>query len=536
MKVSFVSVGILLLMGFPYTRSTFDHRDRDFANSFELSRVADPGNCAKGWIPFGSKCYLFSSNTSRLKFDDASRHCEGEGATLVTIPSEREQKFLLSRLSDATTNVWIGITRRPDRSLGWTDGTPLRYTNWIWGQPNLNGGSTVEILTGTIHVGHWNQAPRNKLRQHICEKQRDPSLPMPDVPPREPECQGVVPGSFSYRSSCYRLGSYQNWDTAEANCLALGGHLASVRDAFADAFFPVRFKFRGGLVWIGLQDTKGSGRFTWSDGWPVHYTNWAILQPGAAEKDQRRCVAMDLGSGSWSIKPCGKALPYLCHFSQEKPPDVKHHEGPCPDQAKNWLDVGNSYCYSFMTQKENFESAVQFCEKQNATLPSFHSSDELNRLLPYIRKAQSNLWIGLVQGVNETYEWLDGTALNFENWKTGEPSSTDERCTEIRHFDALWNDATCSVKNQFICAAPKDVVSTEEDGSDSAGGGISAAAAVSIGLFFLILVPVTGVAVREYRKRRQGPPANASFDNVMYLEEKKKESISMTPPSANNTA
>lgn len=68
------------------------------------------------------------------------------------------------------------------------------------------------------------------------------------------------------------------------------------------------------------------------------------------------------------------------------------------------------------------------------------------------------------------------------------------------------------------------------------GGGISAAAAVSIGLFFLILVPVTGVAVREYRKRRQGPPANASFDNVMYLEEKKKESISMTPPSANNTA
>ncbi|KAM7313655.1 macrophage mannose receptor 1 isoform X3 [Ixodes scapularis] len=94
------------------------------------------GNCDEGWVAFGSKCYFFASNTSRLRFYDARQHCIRQNAQLVTIPSVQVQQFLLSHLGDASTNVWIGLKTITGGSK-WLDGSPIAYKNWFWGQPKL---------------------------------------------------------------------------------------------------------------------------------------------------------------------------------------------------------------------------------------------------------------------------------------------------------------------------------------------------------------------------------------------------------------
>ncbi|XP_040073341.1 macrophage mannose receptor 1 isoform X2 [Ixodes scapularis] len=491
------------------------------------------GNCDEGWVAFGSKCYFFASNTSRLRFYDARQHCIRQNAQLVTIPSVQVQQFLLSHLGDASTNVWIGLKTITGGSK-WLDGSPIAYKNWFWGQPKLGMGlHCVEILTGRVHPGRWNQAPCDKFRLHVCEKARDPTVPIPK-PVEDPSCRLAHPGSFPYGTSCFHMGSYEDWDTAEAHCASSGGHLASVRDIYQESFFSVRFEFRGGLVWIGLQDAKGSGRFTWSDGWPVHHTNWAPLQPGAAERGERRCVAQDMATGQWSVQPCKTSLPYLCKITSEKPPAVEHHEGVCPETAKGWVDVGNPYCYFFSGSRvENFLGAVEACDERNSTLVSFHSQDQLDRLLPYIRLSPSNLWIGLEENKNGTFEWLDGSPLDFEYWQKGEPNGKDENCVELRHFDSLWNDIKCSVRNAFICAAAKVFPDGHQQGSGQSSpltGSVSPALGVSLGLLSLLLIVVAAIVARVYfRQRRPGP--SVFFENAVYMEERQPQSTTETSPS-----
>ncbi|CAN7984004.1 unnamed protein product, partial [Ixodes hexagonus] len=353
----------------------------------------------------------------------------------------------------------------------------------------------------------------------------DPTLPVPR-PVEDPSCNRAYPGSFPYGASCYRMGSFENRDTAEQHCASSGGHLASVRDIYQESFFSVRFEFRGGPVWVGLEDAKGSGRFTWSNGWPVHHTNWAPLQPGAATPGDRRCVAQDMGTGQWSVKPCGTSLPYLCEFTSEKPPEVEHHEGACPESAKGWVDVGNPYCYYFSEDRlENFAGAIEACAEQNSTLASFHSRDQLDRLLPNIRRARSNLWIGLEENKNGTFEWQDGSPLDFEHWSNGEPSSKDENCVELRHFDSLWNDAGCGIRNAFICAVEKgkDVQCCIFPRNLDSEWSVSPALGVSLGLLSLFLIVVAAIVAQLYARRRRARPFE-SFVNSIYMEERKPHS------------
>lgn len=493
-------------------------KERPAANNY----YAKEGYCPDNWVAFGDDCYWFASNDSRMMYFQALSHCKALDAHLVTVPTEKQQKFLVSRLSDATTNLWIGLDRHPNGTWTWLDGNAVDYTNWIIGQPRPNGEECSEILTGTIHVGRWNQVRCNAKRMHVCQKRRDKSLPAPTATPQVSRCELAYPGSFEYRSSCYRMGSYQDWDSAASTCQGQGGHLVSIRDAFEDAFLSVKFNFRGGLFWTGLHDAKATGRFTWASGWPVHYTSWAPLQPSASGGSGSCCVASDLTTGLWSVQPCDRHLSFLCEFNTEDPPEVDHHEGSCPEHAKNWIDVGTPYCYWLETERVvSFNESDATCRAKNSTLASFHSKDQMHRLLPYIRKSKHQLWIGLVSAHNDSYEWLDGSPLDYEHWKQGEPSSVDENCVEIRHFDALWNDAHCHRKNGFICAVEKKSQADDVEGAAATQAAKpSAGVCVVIALACLLVLVAAGFAIHQFYRYTQRKQSNGltSFENTVYID------------------
>jgi hypothetical protein len=106
----------------------------------------------------------------------------------------------------------------------------------------------------------------------------------------------------------------ETWLAAEAEAVALGGHLASITSQ-AEQNFIVNTFLSGAnnrnIEWLGLNDEAALFTFVWSSGEPVTYTNWQGGEPNNF-KGVERYVAINwhyghfIGGGvlgSWSDMP-----------------------------------------------------------------------------------------------------------------------------------------------------------------------------------------------------------------------------------------
>lgn len=96
----------------------------------------------------------------------------------------------------------------------------------------------------------------------------------------------------------YLLSSSGTWDQAEAEAIALGGHLVTVNDANEDAWLVSQFGNNENF-WIGLNDATQEGAFVWASGEPVTYTNWSEDEPNNGNGDDEDYV-MNNWIGGWN--------------------------------------------------------------------------------------------------------------------------------------------------------------------------------------------------------------------------------------------
>jgi hypothetical protein len=92
----------------------------------------------------------------------------------------------------------------------------------------------------------------------------------------------------------YLLLDAATWKDSEAEAVALGGHLATIRNqAEEDWIFKTFSGYRGNrhLLWIGLSDIAKKFHFSWSSGESVSYTAWARGEPNNAH-DREDFVAI----------------------------------------------------------------------------------------------------------------------------------------------------------------------------------------------------------------------------------------------------
>jgi hypothetical protein len=83
----------------------------------------------------------------------------------------------------------------------------------------------------------------------------------------------------------YILLRAATWKDAEARAVALGGHLATVRNQAEEDWLFKTFGTYGGeqrLLWTGLSDRDKKFHFSWSSGESASYTDWAKGEPNNA--------------------------------------------------------------------------------------------------------------------------------------------------------------------------------------------------------------------------------------------------------------
>jgi hypothetical protein len=110
---------------------------------------------------------------------------------------------------------------------------------------------------------------------------------------------------------------------AEADCVGIGGHLATIRNATENATVAALVA-NSPAAFLGANDLVTEGAFLWPDGSAVTYTNWRTGEPnngGPMATYQEDCaVVQGLLGGVWDDRPCAPppvgagSYAYVCSY------------------------------------------------------------------------------------------------------------------------------------------------------------------------------------------------------------------------------
>ncbi|XP_070535376.1 macrophage mannose receptor 1-like isoform X2 [Ptychodera flava] len=421
-----------------------------------------PGLCPTGWVEFDDKCYRFygvDDASERHNWSAARDVCRSLRSNLATVHTREIQNFLYSQLYSAKSPVWIGLSNAANRrKYRWTDGTTLTYTNWGKNQPLIYRASCVEVKE---ERGEWNGEYCRSKRAWLCQGDKDVQ-PQPENPTR-PDDKACIAGYTYYNGGCYKVyKNPQTFQQASMQCRKDGGNLASLMNAFEEAYVETLVHIQGSSLLIGMELNEQTGEYEWSDGSPMFYTSWNSVPVGE-----------DAGSGAytnscvkatkdgWETRNCDDLLGAICKIYLVPPPTTPEHiEGHCGNEVA-WVPYGSD-CYFFGHKDHKLPaSQAQFnCMQWDSTLVTIHHYQENEFILSQLDSNQ-DIWIGLVKG-HGGFRWVDNSPLQFTRWAAGQPnlasrSFGEEDCVTLQRYNGGWDDVRCFSRKGYVCKKPKIV-------------------------------------------------------------------------------
>ncbi|PIK50763.1 putative macrophage mannose receptor 1-like [Apostichopus japonicus] len=282
----------------------------------------EDNTCPHEWHYFDQSCYFIK--TSAGEFSDAERYCGSHGGQLVSIHSDKEQRFIYSLLTSDVQSYYIGMRLYIDKDGydGWenTDSTAINYTNWYPGMPD--GGKhedCVEIYY--YHEGKWNDVScRSSLNGAVCKADIDTVLSTHTVPQSVPTMTHCKDGWISYNSDNYYcfMENEKIWSAASRACERIGGHLLQVNSSYENEFIWTTMEsIDAEFVWLGITDQADEGVWVTDDmRTPPEYTNWDSWEPNNLHNED--CAVMflhwtgNLRRGAWYDNPCCHEFPFIC--------------------------------------------------------------------------------------------------------------------------------------------------------------------------------------------------------------------------------
>ena len=101
-----------------------------------------------------------------ISWKGAKVKCERLGGQLAVVPDAPTEAFIQQLANNLV--LWLGASEKVEGLWQWVDGTPMKYTAWVRGEPD-NNGSTLDVLA--TWKGGWadnTDNPRNAVG-YICE-------------------------------------------------------------------------------------------------------------------------------------------------------------------------------------------------------------------------------------------------------------------------------------------------------------------------------------------------------------------------------
>jgi len=259
-------------------------------------------------LPEKDTSSTFTFYADELNFNDAEKFCNAKGGHLASAQTKADfQEIANIAKKGQGKAIWIGLNdQRQEGVYMWTDGAKYnRFAlDFIEGEPN-NWGSGEDCIAFRGDTGDYrlNDFPCAEKFPFICEDRVGELVLVEDKP-------------STFRS-------------AEQACMKMGGHLASASNMREFSIMrkmssnanPKDGSFDGpDSVWIGLNDSKQEGKFTFTDGTPYDEKNM-VFGEGEPNNfgDGEDCVGL-WKQIDWNLNdfPCDAEMAYMCKLPAKR--------------------------------------------------------------------------------------------------------------------------------------------------------------------------------------------------------------------------
>ncbi|KAI4903512.1 hypothetical protein NFI96_027557 [Prochilodus magdalenae] len=496
-------------------------------NTTAAPTQAPKGGCAPDWIKFQDKCYKVELEPKT--WTDARTYCIESGGNLASVSYALQQAFLNTKMAhDITPDLWIGFSNLAGRRFKWTDGSPVKFTNWLTESSEFYGMENMCTAMGGSQtrkqLGKWIKKDCNDTIGFICSRGLD---------------RVIVPSTTEMPKTFIKIGnaSYMvvqtnlTWKDAQQQCESEGAKLASIRDIFSQSYIDLQTHKLKQPLWIGLNSMETHGYFLWIDNWHLNMERWAPYEP----KKGRPCVYVDV-DGTWKTAHCNQTYYSLCKKSTEvAPTPPAQYPGMCPEETDeeesvmSWMPF-KGHCYAFVTSQESWVTASSICKRRGASLVSIQDPQEAAFLENYVSLIGNNInnfWIGLYRTYLGRWQWLDDSVVDYTNWEeSGDHSEIDEEyfyfghgernCALITANTKQWRKRHCRYSEaMFICKTAKVIQPTTAEDRKEAVSNRAYAAGVSVVVVIVVLSLLAGLAY-IYSRTSKRQVIIPSLVNPMY--------------------
>ncbi|XP_068101747.1 secretory phospholipase A2 receptor isoform X2 [Hyperolius riggenbachi] len=255
-------------------------------------------------VPYGNKSYKFLSGN--MSWEESYVACKQYGGDLVTIHNEYHQAFLTIIVHRLGYPHWIGFHSESGR---WADGSMPRFTWWAEGPPSQDG------LCAYINTnGYWGTLECNaQLQGAVCllSTENKTTEKINDCPE----------DWFQFQDVCYTLESVFNntdYNTAEGICQQQGATVLTILQEEEDTFLrsllsSLSVDQQG--IWLNKITFSNDGTEAWwSDGTPLHYSNWNDEVAYRESMIGKQCVQL-LTDSTWLPTTCNDRRGVICKRS-----------------------------------------------------------------------------------------------------------------------------------------------------------------------------------------------------------------------------
>ena len=135
--------------------------------------------------------------------------------------------------------------------------------------------------------------------------------------------------------------------------------------------------------------------------------------------------------------------------------------------CRDWIPYKDEKCFKVINRFVTNSEAQNICQQSGGILAIIRTEEEQNLIKEYIEtmKVVDNIWIGIKQNANDSFEWIDGTDMKYTNWAKDRPLYTTGLDCAVISVDFVrrpatdwdnfgkWLDVNCMKK---ICSLPEN--------------------------------------------------------------------------------